>query len=216
MSRKNKKKKKNPGRKVGPEKKENIERNHDKSIEKNKKFSNINSDSLKRYFSFIGITLVILIILYLIFWPKISVSFKKKQLKDLNIILITLDTLRADFVSAYEKGKAETPNMDRVAKEGVLFETCISQTPLTLPSHTSILSGTYPLYHQVRDNGGFLVPDSLEFVSEILQTQGFVTSAFIASSVLHSKWGINQGFDFYSDEFDLSKYKKISLGNVQK
>ena len=65
----------------------------------------------------------------------------------------------------------DTPNIDRVAKEGVLFETCIAQTPLTLPSHTSILSGTYPLHHQIRDNGGFLVPDSLEFVSEIVQKQ---------------------------------------------
>lgn len=170
----------------------------------------------KKYLPFAAGVLVVLIILYLIFWPGISTQWKRKQLKDLNIILITLDTLRADFVSAYEKGKAETPHMDRVAEEGVLFETCIAQTPLTLPSHTSILSGTYPLYHQVRDNGGFMVPESLEFVSEILKEKGFATSAFIASYVLHSKWGINQGFDTYSDGFDLSKYRKISLGNVQK
>jgi arylsulfatase A-like enzyme/Flp pilus assembly protein TadD len=98
----------------------------------------------------------------------------------------------------------------------VLFERCISQTPLTLPSHVSILSGAYPLHHQIRDNGGFLVPQGLEMVSEVLQKKGVTTAAFIASYVLHSKWGINQGFDTYSDEFDLSRFKKISLGLVQK
>jgi arylsulfatase A-like enzyme/Tfp pilus assembly protein PilF len=172
--------------------------------------------AVKRYLPIIGVIVLLLFIFYLIVGPKLSTGYKKRQLKNLNVILITLDTLRMDFVSAYEKGKADTPNMDRVAKEGVLFETCISQTPLTLPSHTSILSGTYPLHHQIRDNGGFLVPGSLEFVSEILQKHGLITAAFIASYVLHSKWGINQGFDTYSDDFDLSRYERISLGNVQK
>jgi arylsulfatase A-like enzyme/lipopolysaccharide biosynthesis regulator YciM len=170
----------------------------------------------KRYLPIIAVIVALVVIFYLLLGPKLSTGYKKKQLKNLNVILITLDTLRVDFVSAYEKSKADTPNMDRVAEEGVLFETCIAQTPLTLPSHTSILSGTYPLHHQIRDNGGFLVPESLELISEILQKQGLITSAFIASYVLHSKWGINQGFDTYSDDFDLSRYEKISLGDVQK
>jgi arylsulfatase A-like enzyme/lipopolysaccharide biosynthesis regulator YciM len=170
----------------------------------------------KRYLPIIGVIVGLVIIFYLLMGPKLITGFKKKQLKNLNMILITLDTLRVDFVSAYKKGKADTPNLDRVAAEGVLFETCIAQTPLTLPSHTSILSGTYPLHHQIRDNGGFLVPESLELISEILQKRGLITSAFIASYVLHSKWGINQGFDTYSDEFDLSRYERVSLGNVQK
>ncbi|MCP5047914.1 MAG: sulfatase-like hydrolase/transferase [bacterium] len=154
------------------------------------------------------------VVFYLIFGTTSGVS--KKKLNDLNVILITLDTLRADYISAYHKGKADTPNIDRVADEGVRFERCISQTPLTLPSHTSILSGSYPLFHQIRDNGGFLVPESLEMVSEVVQKKNFSTSAFIASYVLHSKWGINQGFDTYSDDFDLTKFKKVSLGIIQK
>ncbi|UCH93911.1 MAG: sulfatase-like hydrolase/transferase [Candidatus Aminicenantes bacterium] len=188
-----------------------------KHQKKSKKKKTIAFSSIaKRYLPIIGILAALAMVFYLLFWPKLSIGYKKKQLKNLNVILITLDTLRVDFVSAYEKGKADTPNMDRVAEEGVLFETCIAQTPLTLPSHTSILSGTYPLHHQIRDNGGFLVPEGLEFVSEILKKHGLITSAFIASYVLHSKWGINQGFDTYSDEFDLSKYERVSLGNVQK
>ncbi|NIM14454.1 MAG: sulfatase-like hydrolase/transferase [Candidatus Aminicenantes bacterium] len=174
------------------------------------------SSRSKKYLPYVGILVVLLVVFYLLFWPSLSTGFKKKHLKKLNVILITLDTLRVDFVSAYGKGMANTPHMDRVAEEGVLFETCIAQTPLTLPSHTTILSGTYPLYHQVRDNGGFLVPESLELISETLQNQGFETSAFIAAYVLHNQWGINQGFDTYADDFDLSKYERISLGSVQK
>lgn len=176
----------------------------------------IEKKNKKPYFAVVGAGLIIAFALYFLFGTKIGTHFKRNRLKDLNIILFTLDTQRADYIGAYKKGKADTPNIDRVAEEGVLFETCIAQTPLTLPSHTSILSGTYPLYHQVRDNGGFQVPESLEMVSEVLKSAGFTTSAFIASYVLHSKWGINQGFDTYSDGFDLSKYESISLGNVQK
>lgn len=172
--------------------------------------------NIKKYLPYVGVLVVVLVVFYLLFWPSLSTGFKKKHLKKLNVILITLDTLRVDFVSAYGKGMANTPYMDRVAEEGVLFETCIAQTPLTLPSHTTILSGTYPLYHQVRDNGGFLVPESLELISETLQNKGFETSAFIAAYVLHNQWGINQGFDTYADDFDLSKHERFSLGSVQK
>ncbi|MGE5340898.1 MAG: sulfatase-like hydrolase/transferase [Candidatus Omnitrophota bacterium] len=159
---------------------------------------------------------VLLLVLGFFFGPKLTHIYKKDRLKHVNVILLTLDTLRVDFVGAYGKHMAHTPALDRMADEGVRFETCISQTPLTLPSHTTMLSGTYPLHHQVRDNGGFCVPQNLELVSEILKKQGFATSAFIGSYVLHSSWGINQGFDVYSDQFDLSKYERVSLGNVRK
>jgi len=156
-----------------------------------------------------AILTAIIIIIYFVLGRGISRSSREEQLKGLNVILITIDTLRADYLSCYKKGTAHTPHLDRLAAEGVLFERCIAQTPFTLPSHTTILSGTYPLYHRVRDNGGFRVPGQLEFVSEVLQDNGFSTSAFIAAYVLHSKWGINQGFDTFSDDFDLSKYRSM-------
>ncbi len=137
------------------------------------------------------------------------------KLRDFNVILVTIDTLRADYVGAYG-GKARTPNMDRLADEGVLFERCIAQTPLTLPSHTTILSGTYPLHHGVRDNGGFVVPEELELVSETLKGKGLDTSAFIAAYVLHSKWGLAQGFDTYADDFDRARYKGLFLQNEKR
>jgi arylsulfatase A-like enzyme/Tfp pilus assembly protein PilF len=120
---------------------------------------------------------------------------------NLSVILITIDTLRADHVGVYGD-RADTPNLDRLAREGVVFGRCIAQTPLTLPSHTTILSGTYPLHHRVRGNGGTVVPPDLELVSEVLRTSGFATSAFVSAYVLDSKWGLDQGFDLYEDDLD--------------
>ncbi|MCP4217578.1 MAG: sulfatase-like hydrolase/transferase, partial [bacterium] len=188
----------------------------DAALPNNEKTSQPSSLNIPKFLFPVAILLTFIGAFFLLFWPGMQVSMKKDQLKDLNVILITLDTLRWDHVSAYNQGRADTPHMDRMAEEGVLFERCIAQTPLTLPSHTTILSGTYPLHHQVRDNGGFQVPQSLDFVSEVLQKEGFATSGFIAAYVLHSKWGINQGFDHYSDNFDLTKIKMVSLGSVQK
>jgi arylsulfatase A-like enzyme/predicted Zn-dependent protease len=170
----------------------------------------------RRRWLFIATGATLLIAAYILLRPVLAARLLLRQLPRCNVILLTLDTLRADHLSCYSGDNVQTPNLDRLAAAGVRFETCISQTPLTLPAHTTILSGTYPLYHQVRDNGGFLVPDKLELIGETLQRQRFATAGFIAAYVLHSKWGINQGFDFFADNFDLAKYNAISLGKVQK
>lgn len=153
----------------------------------------------------IAAVVIVLIVLAFVFRAPLTKLVNSSHID--NVIIITIDTLRADYVSCYKKGNAVTPNLDQLAAEGVVFDRCISPYPLTLPSHTSILSGTYPLYHQVRDNGGLRVPPQLELISEVLQKNGFKTAGFIAAFVLHSKWGINQGFDTYSDDFDLTKYR---------
>lgn len=135
--------------------------------------------------------------------------------KDFNYILVTVDTLRVDRIGCYGYTDIETPTMDLFAERGIKFENCIATTPLTLPSHTSIMTGTFPAFHGVRDNGGFLVPPELKTLAELFKEKEYDTAAFVASYVLDSKWGLNQGFDFYFDQFDLSQYKSISLGNVQ-
>jgi len=122
--------------------------------------------------------------------------------EDWNVVLVTIDTLRADHVGAYGARRADTPALDALAAEGTLFRHCVCQAPLTLPSHASLLSATQPLFHRVRDNGAFQAPPELELVSEVLQKRGFATAAFIGGYVLHGKWGLNQGFDLYSDRFD--------------
>jgi arylsulfatase A-like enzyme/Flp pilus assembly protein TadD len=136
--------------------------------------------------------------------------------KDWNVILITVDTLRADKIGCYGNAFVRTPTMDAFAARGIRYEHCISQTPLTLPSHTTLLTGTLPAFHGVRDNGGFVVPSELVTMAEAFKAKGYDTAAFVAAYVLDSKWGLNQGFDTYFDKFDLSRFEKISLGEVQR
>ena len=136
--------------------------------------------------------------------------------RDLNVILVTLDTTRADRLGCYGFRNVETPTIDLFASRGVRFERCYAQTPLTLPSHTTLMTGTLPLFHGVRDNGGFVVPSPLVTMAELFKDRGYATGAFIAAYVLDSKWGLDQGFDTYFDKFDLGKFKRISLGTVQR
>jgi arylsulfatase A-like enzyme len=136
--------------------------------------------------------------------------------KDFNVLLFTLDTTRADHLGCYGYSRVETPNIDSLAGEGFLFKNATSQAPLTLPSHSSIFTGTYPLYHSVRDNGGFYLGADKTTLAKVLQGAGWATSAFVAAFVLDSRWGLNQGFDYYYDNFDFAKYKTISLDSVQR
>src|SRR5436190_14102981 len=135
---------------------------------------------------------------------------------DLNLLLVTLDTTRADRIHAYGFDGIETPNLDRLAREGVLFEQAIASAPLTLPAHSSIFTGKFPPAHGVRDNGGFFLDDKETTLAERLQPRGFATGGFVGAYVLDHKWGIAQGFQTYFDDFDLSKYQTLSLGSVDR
>ena len=139
-----------------------------------------------------------------------------RQGRDFNVIVITLDTTRADRLPCYGRQDVATPTLDAFAARGVRFENCYAQTPLTLPSHTTLMTGTLPLFHGIRDNGGFFVPEKLKTMAELFKDKGYETGAFIAAFVLDSKWGLNQGFDTYYDKFDMTKFKRISLGTVQR
>jgi arylsulfatase A-like enzyme/thioredoxin-like negative regulator of GroEL len=118
----------------------------------------------------------------------------------LNVILISIDTLRADALGCYGGDIAETPNIDRLAAGGTLFAECKSPMPLTLPSHTSMLTGTYPPYHGIRDND-LAVPAELVFLSELLHDNGYRTAAIIGGVPLDDVFGFDQGFDYYDDDF---------------
>jgi arylsulfatase A-like enzyme/Tfp pilus assembly protein PilF len=134
----------------------------------------------------------------------------------LNLVIVTLDTTRADRMGAYGNREVETPTFDRLAREGVRFDQAVSVAPLTLPVHSSMFTGKFPPEHGVRDNGGFFLgPDQLT-LAEVLKSKGYRTGAFIGAYVLDSKWGINQGFDTYFDKFDLSETRAISLASIQR
>ena len=116
------------------------------------------------------------------------------------VVLVTIDTLRADYVGVYG-GDVATPNLDALAAEGTMFLDAVAHIPLTLPSHSSILTGTYPTYHGVRDNGHFRLADEIETLAEMLKSAGYATAAFVGAFPLDSRFGLNQGFDVYDDRF---------------
>ncbi|MFH2002983.1 MAG: sulfatase-like hydrolase/transferase, partial [Planctomycetota bacterium] len=119
--------------------------------------------------------------------------------EDPNILVITIDTLRADHVGAYGNAKAKTPNLDELARKGVIFKNCYTSAPLTLPAHCSLFTGQYPFAHHVRDNGIFMLGEDKETWAEKMRDRGYHTYALIASFVLHSKFGLDQGFEIYDD-----------------
>ncbi len=133
-----------------------------------------------------------------------------------NVLLITIDTLRADHLGIYGYPPAQTPNIDRLGEEGALFQNSIAVIPLTLPSHSSMMTGYNPYVHGVRDNGGFYLDDKAQTLAETMKSNGFVTGGFVSAFVLDRRWGIAQGFDEYFDNFELSKYKTVSLDSVQR
>ena len=98
------------------------------------------------------------------------------------VLLVSIDTLRADRVGAYGDAQALTPALDRVAHEGVLFEVAVAPTPLTLPSHASLLTGLAPPAHGVRGNLGFELPPEVSTLTESLRQAGFGTAAFVGAA----------------------------------
>ena len=124
-----------------------------------------------------------------------------KKDSSLNVLLVTMDTTRADRLGCYGYQRAKTPNLDILAAKGVEFLNVTCQVPLTTPSHCSILTGTYPLYHQVRNNGAYILSPALTTLAEVLDGKGFATAAFVSSFTVDSRFGLDQGFEIYDDKF---------------
>ena len=137
-------------------------------------------------------------------------------LKGANILLVTLDTTRADRLGCYGYADAETPVLDGLARDGVLFERCITPTAFTLPSHASIMTGKYPASHGVRINGDLALADGQTTLAERLSKEGYRTGAFIGAFVLDGRWGLKQGFEHYDDNFDLKPGEQLDLARVQR
>jgi arylsulfatase A-like enzyme/Flp pilus assembly protein TadD len=119
-----------------------------------------------------------------------------------NVILISIDTCRADYLSCYGYNRQTTPNIDQLAGEGILFLNAYSPVPMTLPAHGSMLTGTIPPFHGIHDNLGYQLGQENETLAEILGRNDFSTGAVISAFVLDSQFGLDQGFDYYNDRFE--------------
>jgi arylsulfatase A-like enzyme/Flp pilus assembly protein TadD len=149
-----------------------------------------------------------LLISFLLFNPHLAKSEAKP-----NIVLITIDTLRADHLGCYGYKSSTSPNLDLFAKQGVLFQNAFTAVPLTLPSHATMLTGLYPQHHGIRDNAHFPLTKS-EMVQQTLKRYGYSTNAIVSGAPLASGFGLNRGFDSYHDEFPGAERKADATTNL--
>jgi choline-sulfatase len=133
-----------------------------------------------------------------------------------NVILITIDTLRADHVGCYGARDVKTPTLDGLAHDGVVFERAISQVPLTWPSHAVILTGTYPFQNGVQDFTGQPLGRDFRSVAQAFQKAGYATGAVVSAFVLDRSWGLGRGFDFYDDAFSAKTFQIKETGLVDR
>lgn len=122
-----------------------------------------------------------------------------------DVVLVTIDTLRADALGFAGNRRAETPTLDRLATQGLVFEHAHAHNVVTLPSHVNILTGLYPYQHGVRDNTGFRLDSSIPTVATWLKERGYATGAFVGAFPLDSRFGLARGFDVYDDRYPKGK-----------
>jgi choline-sulfatase len=133
-----------------------------------------------------------------------------------HLVLVTIDTLRADRLACYGSRTVETPTLDRIAREGALAEHASVHVPLTRPSHVTIFTGLYPAEHGIRDNVSPALEASVPTLGRLLKDAGFSTAGFVSSIVVSSQSGLSRGFDVYSDAFEVSRDDARFLNTIQK
>jgi arylsulfatase A-like enzyme/Flp pilus assembly protein TadD len=133
-----------------------------------------------------------------------------------NVILITIDTVRADHTGPYGAQAVSTPILNALARDGIVFDQAISQVPLTWPSHAVILTGTYPFQNGVQDFTGQPLDPRFRSVAQVFKEQGYATGAVVSAFVLDRSWGLARGFDFYDDTFSAEAFRNRDLGLVDR
>src|SRR5689334_17917174 len=133
-----------------------------------------------------------------------------------NVVVITIDTLRADHLGCYGYKQIQTPAIDALASDSTRFERAYTSVPVTLPSHTGIFTGTYPMLSGMHDFAANKLNPTQPTMASILKDQGYATGAIIGSAVLDSRFGLNRGFDFYYDHFDFNRLQESNLEEMER
>ncbi|MBV9625048.1 MAG: sulfatase-like hydrolase/transferase [Acidobacteria bacterium] len=133
-----------------------------------------------------------------------------------NVVVITIDTLRADHLGCYGYKQIRTPNLDSLASTGVRFERAFTAVPVTLPSHTVIFTGTYPPLSGIHDFAGNKLGATQTTLASVLKNHGYTTGAIVGSAVLDSRFGLNRGFDFYYDHFDFNRLQESNIDEMER
>jgi arylsulfatase A-like enzyme/Flp pilus assembly protein TadD len=133
-----------------------------------------------------------------------------------NVVVITIDTLRADHLGCYGYKEIHTPNIDALAAGGIRFEHAFTPVPITLPAHSVIFTGTYPTFNGMHDFSGNKLGSEPLTLAAILKAHGYTTGAVVGSGVLDSRFGLNRGFDFYYDHFDFNRLQESNLDEMER
>ena len=133
-----------------------------------------------------------------------------------NVVVITIDTLRADHLGCYGDRSIDTPNLDALARSAARFTHAFTPVPITLPAHTALFTGSFPMATGVHDFSGNKVPASAVTLAKALHDHGYSTAAFLGAAVLDSRFGLNQGFETYFDHFDFNRLDETSLDMVKR
>jgi arylsulfatase A-like enzyme/cytochrome c-type biogenesis protein CcmH/NrfG len=133
-----------------------------------------------------------------------------------NVVVITIDTLRADHVRCYGYKQIRTPNIDALAADSARFARAYTAVPVTLPSHTVIFTGTYPMLSGIHDFAANKLGPTQPTLASVLKEHGYATAAVIGSAVLDSRFGLNRGFDFYYDHFDFNRLQESNLEEMER
>lgn len=133
-----------------------------------------------------------------------------------NVVIVTIDTLRADHVGCYGYEAAQTPNIDSIAHSGIRFSRAYTPVPITLPAHASLFTGSFPMATGMHDFSGNKLPAETLTLARVLRDNGYTTAAFIGAAVLDSRFGLNQGFDTYFDYFDFSRLLETNLDQMER
>ena len=166
--------------------------------------------------------LVVLVLAALVFAARAAAQVPKARTTSAtrkpapNVILITIDTVRADHLGCYGNQNIQTPTLDALGHDGVIFDRAIAQVPLTWPSHTAILTGLYPFQNGVQDFTGQPLDSRFRSVAQAFQQHGYATGAVVSAFVLDRSWGLARGFDFYDDAFSPESFASRDLGLVDR
>jgi len=133
---------------------------------------------------------------------------KRSKSKTPSVVMITMDTTRADHIGAYGYEKALTPTVDALANEGMLFERAYAVVPLTTPSHASMMTGLYPTRHGIHNNGDAILDDRFTTLAEVLNDEGYATAASVSAFVTTRVWNLDQGFQAYFDSVKADKSRQ--------
>jgi arylsulfatase A-like enzyme/Flp pilus assembly protein TadD len=157
---------------------------------------------------------------FVLFAASISVAAAQKAapqpVSRPNLLLITIDTLRPDHLHCYGYDGIQTPSIDSLAADGIRFEQAYTPIPITLPSHTVMLTGTYPMMNGMHDFSGNNLSPEQATLATVLRARGYDTGAVIAAAVLDRRFGLNHGFDYYYDHFNFSRLAESNLDFMER